>query len=66
MADASKWTSTSEQGPDHEALAVLPRSRGKVAIVTAAGSGIGQATAKRIAAESGSGVCVDLFSETAE
>ena len=66
MADASKWTSTSEKGPDHEALDVLPRSRGKVAIVTGAGSGIGQATAKRIAAEAGSVVCVDLFAETAE
>ncbi len=36
------------------------------AIVTGAGSGIGQATAKRIAAEAGSVVCVDLFAETAE
>ena len=62
-AGASRWTSTSEARPGAEQY--LPRSAGKVAIVTGAGSGIGQATAKR-SPRRGQGACVDLLAETAE
>ena len=64
-ADASQWTSTSEHAAESD-LPVLPRSAGRVAIVTGAGSGIGQATARRLAAEGAKVGCVDLFAETAE
>ena len=38
----------------------MDRFEGKVALVTGAGSGIGQASALRIGAESGSVFCVDI------
>jgi NAD(P)-dependent dehydrogenase (short-subunit alcohol dehydrogenase family) len=42
------------------------RMRGKVALITGAGSGIGAETAKRLAAESARVVCVDLMGERAK
>ena len=66
MADASKWTQTSASGPATEGQQFLPRAAGKVIIVTGAGSGIGQATAIRLAAEGGTVACADLFGETAQ
>ena len=66
MADASQWTKTSASGPATEGQQFLPRSAGKVIIVTGAGSGIGQATAIRLAAEGGTVACADLFEDTAQ
>jgi len=45
---------------------MMMRFPDKVVLVTGAGSGIGQASAKRIAAEGGSVFCVDLNEDTAQ
>ena len=44
----------------------LTRFAGKVALVTGAGSGLGQATARLIAAEGGAVACLDVILEAAE
>ena len=45
---------------------VMQRFMGKVVLVTGAGSGIGKASALRLAAEGGSIFCVDLNREAVE
>ncbi len=44
----------------------MNRFQGRVALITGAGSGIGQATAQRMAAEGASVFCVDLNAESVE
>ena len=61
----SDWAESSKVAAEGPAV-YLPRAAGKVIIVTGAGSGIGQATAHRLAAEGGTIACLDLFAETAE
>lgn len=44
----------------------LKRFKGKVAVVTGAGSGLGRATATRLASEDGAVACLDLVAEAAQ
>src|SRR5215218_8510932 len=66
MSSASEFPAESQAPPDPQPALVPGRFAGRTAVVTGAGSGIGRATALRLAREGARVVAVDIAADRLE